>query len=62
MSILLLLIPLSLMLLGVAIGAFVWAVRRGQFDDLDAAAIDILVEDAMEQGARPRRQETPHAD
>ena len=62
MSILLLLIPLSLMLLGVAIGAFVWAVRRGQFDDLDAAAIDILVEDAMEQNARPRRKETPHAD
>jgi cbb3-type cytochrome oxidase maturation protein len=62
MSILLLLIPLSLVLLGVAIGAFVWAVRRGQFDDLDAAAIDILVEDAMEQNARPRRKETPHAD
>ena len=62
MSILLLLIPLSLMLLGVAIGAFVWAVRRGQFDDLDAAAIDILVEDAMEQNAHPRRKETPHAD
>jgi cbb3-type cytochrome oxidase maturation protein len=53
MNILLLLIPLSLMLLVVAIGAFVWAVRRGQFDDLDAAAIDILVEDAMEEHARP---------
>jgi cbb3-type cytochrome oxidase maturation protein len=53
MNILLLLIPLSLMLLVVAIGAFVWAVRRGQFDDLDAAAIDILAEDAMEEHARP---------
>jgi cbb3-type cytochrome oxidase maturation protein len=62
MSILLLLIPLSLVLLGVAIGAFVWAVRRGQFDDLDAAAIDILVEDAMEEGARARRKDTHHAD
>lgn len=52
MNILLLLIPLSLMLLVVAIGAFVWAVRRGQFDDLDAAALDILVEDAMDEHAR----------
>ena len=49
MNILLLLIPLSLVLLGVAIATFVWAVRRGQFDDLDAAAIDILVDDPMER-------------
>jgi cbb3-type cytochrome oxidase maturation protein len=35
MNILLLLIPISLVLLGVAVWAFVWAVRRGQFDDLD---------------------------
>jgi cbb3-type cytochrome oxidase maturation protein len=45
MNILLLLVPLSLMLLAVAIGAFVWAVKRGQFDDLDTPAIDILTED-----------------
>jgi cbb3-type cytochrome oxidase maturation protein len=42
MTILLVLIPISLALLGLAIAAFVWAVRRGQFDDLDSAAIDIL--------------------
>lgn len=45
MNILLLLVPLSLMLLAVAIGAFIWAVKRGQFDDLDTPAIDILAED-----------------
>ncbi|MFC5578426.1 cbb3-type cytochrome oxidase assembly protein CcoS [Lysobacter niabensis] len=45
MNILLLLIPLSVMLLAVAIGAFVWAVKRGQFDDLDTPGIDILTED-----------------
>ncbi len=45
MNILLLLIPLSLMLLVVAIGAFWWAVRRGQFDDLDTPALDILVDE-----------------
>ncbi|HEY5803812.1 MAG TPA: cbb3-type cytochrome oxidase assembly protein CcoS [Lysobacter sp.] len=45
MTILLLLVPISLVLLGIAIWAFVWAVRRGQFDDLDTPAIDILRED-----------------
>jgi cbb3-type cytochrome oxidase maturation protein len=45
MNILLLLIPLSLMLLGVAVYAFWWAVKRGQFDDLDTPAIDILRDD-----------------
>ena len=32
------------MLLAVAIWAFVWAVRKGQFDDLDTPALDILVD------------------
>ncbi len=45
MSILLLLIPLSVLLLGAAIWAFAWAVRRGQFDDLDTPALDILRDD-----------------
>jgi len=45
MIILLLLIPLSLMLLTVAVWAFVWAVKRGQFDDMDTPALDILADD-----------------
>ena len=45
MTILLLLIPLSVLLLGAAIWAFAWAVRRGQFDDLETPALDILCED-----------------
>lgn len=45
MAILLLLVPLSLMLLVAAIWAFAWAVKRGQFDDLDTPAIDILRDD-----------------
>ncbi|MGN6513451.1 MAG: cbb3-type cytochrome oxidase assembly protein CcoS [Lysobacteraceae bacterium] len=62
MNILLLLIPLSLMLLAVAIGAFVWAVRSGQFDDLDAAAIDILIDEAIAERTRARQAERPDAD
>src|SRR5690606_36417220 len=45
MRILLLQVPISMVLLAVAIWAFVWAVRRGQFDDLDTPALDILADD-----------------
>ena len=45
MNILLLLVPLSLATLGLAAWAFAWAVRRGQFEDLDTPALSILVDD-----------------
>ena len=56
MTILLLLVPLSLLLIGVAVWIFVWAVRRGQFEDLDTPAIDILRDDENEA---PRRDGPP---
>ncbi len=49
MNILLFLIPMSLGLLLLAIWAFRWAVRKGQFENLDAAAIDILRDDSANQ-------------
>lgn len=52
MSVLIYLVPISLILLGAAIWAFVWAVRAGQFDDLDTPPLDILTEDRRE----PRRE------
>ena len=55
MNILLMLVPISLVLLGMAIAAFVWAVRRGQFDDLDTPALDILEDDDRPSG-RPRER------
>ena len=45
MTILLLLIPLSLALLAAAIWAFAWAVKSGQFDDLETPPLDILADD-----------------
>lgn len=45
MEILFVLIPLSLILLGIAVWAFFWAVRSGQFDDLDSPAYRILLDD-----------------
>jgi cbb3-type cytochrome oxidase maturation protein len=40
-----LLIPLALMMGLVGLGAFFWALKRGQFEDLDGAAARILIED-----------------
>ncbi|MGS1077760.1 cbb3-type cytochrome oxidase assembly protein CcoS [Pseudoxanthomonas beigongshangi] len=55
MTILLMLIPISLVLLGLAVAAFIWAVRRGQFDDLDTPALDILDdEDARKPAHAPK--------
>ena len=51
MNILLFLIPVSIALMGFALWAFTWAVRRGQFDDLDTPALDILREDAHDRTA-----------
>jgi cbb3-type cytochrome oxidase maturation protein len=45
MNALLLLIPLSLILLAAIVAAFIWAVRSGQFEDMETPPIDILSED-----------------
>lgn len=45
MSILYLLVPLALVLAGVAVGGFLWAVRNGQYDDVETPAIRLLLED-----------------
>jgi len=45
MSMLIILIPVSLALLGLAVWAFMWSVNSGQFDDLDTPAWDMLIND-----------------
>ena len=45
MRILYLLIPMALGVIGVALWAFLWAVRTGQFDDLEGPAHRILMDD-----------------
>lgn len=45
MSTLLILIPVSLAFGLLALAAFLWAQRSGQFDDLDGAASRILFDD-----------------
>ncbi|WP_045858293.1 cbb3-type cytochrome oxidase assembly protein CcoS [Teredinibacter purpureus] len=45
MQSLLILIPIALVFVVIAIGIFFWAVRSGQYDDLDTEARRILFEE-----------------
>lgn len=46
MSVIYLLLPVALIIVAAAVGAFVWATRRGQYDDLDTPALRMLHDDA----------------
>ncbi len=45
MEILYLLIPIAVIVLGVAIWAFLWAIKSGQYEDLEGPAYRILMDD-----------------
>ncbi len=45
-----LLIPIALGLGLIGLFAFFWSLRTGQFDDLDGAALRILIDDDAEGG------------
>jgi cbb3-type cytochrome oxidase maturation protein len=49
MTMLLILVPVTLLLVGVAVWAFFWAADGGQFDDLDAPALSPLLDDATDR-------------
>ena len=48
MNVLIILIPVALVLGLIGLAAFLWAVRSGQFEDLDGAAERILMDDDVE--------------
>ena len=51
MNVLAFLIPVALVLGIGGLGAFFWALRSGQFDDLDGAANRILIDDEEDRPA-----------
>ena len=58
MEILYILIPLSIILIGIAIKVFIWAVKNDQFEDLDGPAHRILYDDDKDMippEARPEK-------
>jgi cbb3-type cytochrome oxidase maturation protein len=44
-SIIYVLIPLAIIIVGIAIGVFFWAVKSNQFEDLDRQGYSILFDD-----------------
>ena len=56
MTSLLILIPAALVLGLLGLGAFLWSLRCGQFDDLDGAASRILFDDPPPLPDRSRPQ------
>jgi len=64
MEVLYLLIPLSLVLVGVIIWIFLWAIRSGQFDDMEGPAHRILMDDddiPDEQPAQDEKTDKNHS-
>jgi cbb3-type cytochrome oxidase maturation protein len=45
MEVIYIILPLAILVAAVALGAFFWAVHRGQFDDLDTPAQRMLIDD-----------------
>jgi cbb3-type cytochrome oxidase maturation protein len=45
MSVIYIVLPLALVLAGIGLAAFIWSVRKGQYDDLDTPAIRMLHDD-----------------
>jgi len=45
MDIIYILIPLSILLIGLAVTVLFWAIKNGQFDDMDSPAHRILFDD-----------------
>jgi cbb3-type cytochrome oxidase maturation protein len=60
MTIIYVVLPLALIVVGAAVAAFVWAARQGQFDDLETPAIRMLYDDPV-RGSTPRDSGDVHA-
>ena len=45
------LLPVALLIAGIALALFVWAVRTGQYDDLETPAVRILFDDEPPRAA-----------
>jgi cbb3-type cytochrome oxidase maturation protein len=58
MEVLYLLIPLAVVIAGVIVWAFLWAVKSGQFDDLEGPAHRILM-DEDERESQPNNSDGP---
>ncbi|BBF91500.1 cbb3-type cytochrome oxidase assembly protein CcoS [Blastochloris tepida] len=57
MEVLVYLVPMALLLGLLGLGAFVWSMKTGQFDDLDGAAWRAIMDDDDAPPRRPDQSE-----
>ncbi|MEQ3702857.1 MULTISPECIES: cbb3-type cytochrome oxidase assembly protein CcoS [Thalassolituus] len=62
MDIIYVLVPLSIALIGIAVFVFFWAVKGGQFDDLESPAHKILFDDDEHLIQRKDKQDESKVD
>ena len=62
MSMLYVLIPLALMLLAVAVWALIWAIRNGQFDDLESHGWSVVLDDDQRPPPDPEAERASDED
>ena len=48
MNVLVYLVPAALMLGLIGLAAFLWSLRRGQYDDMEGAALRVLADDDLD--------------
>ena len=61
MSVVFIVFPLALLIAAIAVLAFIWATRSGQFDDMDTPAMRMLHDDERST-ADSDRQQHPNGD
>ena len=62
MSIIYVMIPLALALVGLAIWALVWAIRSGQFDELESHGWTPVLDDDERPAADPEDARKPRSE
>lgn len=57
MSIIYVMIPLALVLVGLAVWVLIWAIRSGQFDELESHGWTPVLDDDEQPGGEPEATE-----
>ena len=55
MEVLFIVVPLAIVMAGVAATAFIWSVHRGQYDDLDTPSYRALFEEPADVPLKPTK-------
>jgi cbb3-type cytochrome oxidase maturation protein len=61
-SIIYVLIPLAIIIVGIAIGVFFWAVKSNQFEDLDRQGYSILFDDDIKSESSEKTNDAVDSD